>query len=87
MHVLHEDEIIVWILVLRHNAAFINDVTEIYAYVKYIQIYKCVKPNFAPKTIFAVIVTQSSGRFFRATRYIPVSGELGIQSVARTENL
>ena len=28
--VLHEDEIIVWILVLRHNAAFINDVTEIY---------------------------------------------------------
>jgi len=27
---LYEDEIIVWILVLRHNAAFINDVTEIY---------------------------------------------------------
>jgi len=27
---LHEDEIIVWILVLCHNAAFINDVTEIY---------------------------------------------------------
>ena len=28
--VMDEDEIIVWILVLRHNAAFINDVTEIY---------------------------------------------------------
>jgi len=28
--VMHKDEIIVWMLVLRHNAAFINDITEIY---------------------------------------------------------
>jgi len=63
---LHEDEIIAWTLVLHHNAAIINDVTEIYKSVMVHTDLQMCQRKFRPikYTRRAVIVTQSSGRFF-----------------------
>jgi len=33
-------------------------------------VYKCTKGNLSPQSIRAIIVMQSSGRFFSATRHI-----------------